>query len=87
MSEGERVGEVIHFYGKINVGVLRCTKGLQVGDVVHFLGRHTDFEQEISSMQIEHAAVKEAKKGDSVGIKVPDRVRSHDKVFKVLPEE
>ena len=83
MSDGERVGEVIHFYGKINVGVLRCTKGLQVGDVVHFLGRHTDFEQEITSMQIEHEPVETVSAGGEVAIKVKQRVRKGDKIFRI----
>ena len=66
MTTGEQVGEVIHFYGKINVGVLRCVKPLKMGDKVHFLGSHTDFEQEITSMQMEHEAVEEVASGDEV---------------------
>ncbi|MGD8812949.1 MAG: hypothetical protein PVI78_00580 [Anaerolineales bacterium] len=82
MTDGERVGEVIHFYGKISVGVLRCAKELHVGDVVHFLGRHTDFEQEITSMQIEHEPVEKVAAGGEVAIKVKQRVRRGDKIFR-----
>ena len=63
MMDGEQVGEVIHFYGKINVAVLRCDKPLKVGDKIHFLGRHTDFEQEVMSMQVEHQPVEEVAAG------------------------
>ncbi len=83
MTNGERIGEVIHFYGKINVGVLRCAKPLKVGDKIHFLGRHTDFEQEITSMQVEHEAVEEVPSGGEVAIKVKQRVRRGDKIFRL----
>ena len=83
MTTGEQVGEVIHFYGKINVGVLRCVKPLKMGDKVHFLGSHTDFEQEITSMQMEHEAVEEVASGDEVAITVKQRVRRGDKIYRL----
>lgn len=83
MTTGEQVGEVIHFYGKINVGVLRCAKPLKIGDKVHFLGSHTDFEQEITSMQMEHEAVEEVASGDEVAITVKQRVRRGDKIYRL----
>ena len=83
MSSGEQVGIVIHFYNKINVGVLRCTKPLKVGDKVHFMGRHTDFEQEITSMQVEHESVQEVGSGAEVAIKVKQRVRQGDKIYRL----
>jgi putative protease len=54
-----------------------------LGDTIHFIGHTTDFEQKIASMQIEHQAVDSAKTGDGLGIKVKDRVRHGDKVYKV----
>lgn len=89
MTEREvEVARVEDYFAKVGVVALTVTgDDIRIGDVLHFKGSTTDLIIEVSSMQIEHAAVKEAKKGDSVGIKVPDRVRSHDKVFKVLPEE
>jgi hypothetical protein len=83
MSDGEQVGEVIHFYGKINVAVLRCDKALKVGEKVHFLGRHTDFEQEVDSMQVEHQSVEEVASGGEVAIKVKQRTRRGDKIFRL----
>ncbi|GAI15070.1 unnamed protein product, partial [marine sediment metagenome] len=56
----------------------------KVGDTIHIKGHTTDFEQEIESMQIENEPVKEAKSGDSIGIKVKERVRPHDLVYKVI---
>lgn len=81
MSSGERIGEVNHFFSKINVAVIRLHKNLQSGSVIHFLGRNTDFEQEVTSMQIEHAPVNTAKAGGEVAMKVRQRVQRGDSVF------
>jgi translation initiation factor IF-2 len=86
MTNGERIGEVTHYFGKISVAVLRLTSDLKIGDTVHFLGRNTDFPQEIASLQIEHEAVGEAKAGEEVAVKVMQRVRRGDSVFRLEEE-
>lgn len=83
MTNGERIGEVTHYFGKISVAVLSLTSDLKIGDTVHFLGRNTDFPQEIASMQIEHEAVSEAKAGEEVAVKVMQRVRRGDSIFRL----
>ncbi|HBY58013.1 MAG TPA: translation elongation factor-like protein [Candidatus Atribacteria bacterium] len=78
------VGKVTDYFAKIGVAALVIENGeLYLGDTIHFIGHTTDFEQQINSMQIEHQAVESAKTGDAVGIKVKDRVRHGDKVYKV----
>jgi translation elongation factor EF-1alpha len=84
---GKKIGEVNHFYNRIGVAVIDLVNSLQVGDRVHFLGRSTDFQQEITSMQIEHESINEAGKGQEVAVKVERRVRNHDKVFIIKDEE
>ncbi|MFC1497969.1 EF-Tu/IF-2/RF-3 family GTPase [Verrucomicrobiota bacterium] len=80
----QEIGKIEHFFDQINVAALTITKGkLSVGDTIHIKGHTTDVTTTIESMQIEHGKVDKVKKGDSVGIKVPDKVREHDKVFKV----
>ena len=59
---------------------------MSVGDTLHFLGHTTDFEFTVHSMQIEHKFVTEAKKGDGVGVKVPEKVREGDKVYKIVTD-
>jgi putative protease len=86
MTKGERIGEVTHFYNKISVAVIKLSEDLKVGDMVHFLGRHTDFQQEIASMQIEHQDVTEGEAGGEVAVKVIQRVRRGDSVFRLLEE-
>jgi len=85
LSEGElqEVGKVTHFFSKISVAVVDLTATLSVGDRIRVRGPTTDFEQTVESMQIEHENVKTAKAGQSIGLKVKDRVREKDVVYKV----
>lgn len=83
MAEQE-IGVVTHYFDKIEVGAIRLTKGgLKTGDAIHILGHATDSQQVVTSIQIEHETVAKAKVGDEIGIKVDERVREHDKVFKL----
>ena len=85
--EEKKVGFVSNYFGKISVAAVELTDGtISVGDTLHFLGHTTDCESRVSSMQIEHKSVSEAKKGDSVGIKVSEKVRENDKVYRIIPE-
>lgn len=83
VAEEKEVGKVSHFYGGISVAVVELSGALKVGDKIHIKGATTDFTQEVSSMQIEHKDIKEAKKGDSIGLKVAEKVRDGDVVYKV----
>lgn len=83
---GEQIGEITHYYDHINVAALTLTEPLRVGDTIHILGHSTDFKQQVTSLQIEHEAVNEAKPGDDVGIKVTQKVHPHDKVYKLTDE-
>lgn len=79
----KQIGKIFHYYDGIGVAAIEATGKLKVGDKIHVKGATTDFEMELKSMQIEKESVKSVKKGDSVGIKVPEKVRKGDKVFKV----
>lgn len=83
---GIQVGQIDHYFDHINVASLVLTEPLRVGDTIHVLGHSTDFKQEVTSLQIEHQSVEEAKPGDDVGIKVFQKVHPHDKVFKLTDE-
>jgi len=77
------VGKVSHWFGKIGVAGIALTDKLAVGDRIHVLGHTTDFEQEVTSIQIMHQDVAEAGPGDEVGIKVQFRTRPGDCVYTV----
>jgi putative protease len=82
-----KIGVVSNFFSKLSVAAIELTDGaVAVGDRLHILGHTTDFETIVHSMQIEHKAVTEAKKGDGVGIKVSEKVRPGDKVYKIAAE-
>ncbi len=83
---GVRVGTVTHFFDHLNVAVLQLNQRICVGDTLHFLGHATDFKQDVASLQIEHKSVSEGKPGEDVAIKVEQRVRPNDAVFKVEGE-
>ena len=80
----EAVGKVSDFFSRPVVAGIEMTGTLKVGDKIHITGHTTDIEMVIDSMQINNANVASAKRGDSVGIKVPDRVRRGDTVYKVI---
>jgi len=79
------VGEITHYYDKIGVAVVKLVSGdLKVGDKVKLTdSQGEEFEQEIKSMQIEHAKIEIAKKGDEFGLKVDKSVKDKSAVVKV----
>lgn len=82
--EGKLIGRITHYYSHLGVGIIDLTEaGLNLGDVVRVKGTHTDFKQTVDSIQLEHQSVDHAEKGKSVGLKVKEKVREHDQVFRV----
>ena len=79
----KKIGVIKHYYSNIGVAVVDLTGTLKVGDEIHIKGTATDFTVKVDSMQIEHKNVKEAKKGQSIGLKVPEKVRESDIVYLV----
>jgi selenocysteine-specific translation elongation factor len=77
------IGKVSDFFAHPVVAGIELTGGLKVGDTIHIKGSTTDMELTVSSMQIDNVNVTAAKAKDSVGIKVTDRVRKGDTVYKV----
>jgi selenocysteine-specific translation elongation factor len=82
MSE-EIIGMVADFFAHPVVAGIELTAGLKIGDKIRIKGHTTDLEMTVNSMQIDNAAVTEAKAGDSIGVKVSERVRDGDKVYKI----
>lgn len=81
----DQVGVVINFYAKLSVAAIKVIGGsIRKGDLLKYKGHTTDFTQEVTSMEIENHPVEEAKAGDLVGLKVKERVREKDKIYKVI---
>jgi len=78
------VGRVTHFFTKISVAVVELSATLAVGETILIKGPTTDFEQVVESMQIEHENIERGEAGQSIGLKVEQRVREEDIVYKKL---
>ncbi len=86
MSEGElkEVGVVTHYFTRISVAVVELKDTLSVGDRILIQGHTTNFEQTVESMQIEHKNITTATAGQKIGLKVKERVREGDRVYKIV---
>ena len=83
----EKIGEVVKFFAKPSVAAIKITAGeLSVGEKIKLVGHTTNFEEVIQSMEINNQKVAKAVVGDYIGVKVSDRVRPGDEVFKVIPD-
>lgn len=82
-SRLREVGRVVHFYPKVSVAIVKLSDTLNAGDKVLIKGLTTNVEQTVDSMEIEHKPVSKAVLGESVGLKVTDRVRENDVVYVV----
>jgi hypothetical protein len=83
-EELDEIGRITHFFSKINVAVIELKAPLKLGDTIVVKGPTTDFQQVVDSMQIEHENVQTALAGQSIGLRVVQRVRETDVVFKKL---
>jgi len=79
----EEIGKVSAFFAQPVVAGIDLTATLKVGDKIHIKGHTTDLELTVESMQINNTNVEQGNPGDSVGIKLPDRVRPGDEVYRV----
>jgi putative protease len=86
MTEEVEIGQVNDYFTHISVAGIDLTGPLKVGDRIRIKGHTTDMELVVESLQIEHESVEEAKAGDKIGVKVGDRVRGGDHVFRVISD-
>ena len=82
----KRIGRVTHYFGRLGVAVLELSDQLETGETVHILGHTTDFTQRVESMEIEHQKLDVAGPGSDVALKVDQRVRGGDTVYRVYAE-
>jgi selenocysteine-specific translation elongation factor len=80
----EQIGQVSDFFARPVVAAIQLTAPLKVGDKIHIKGHSTDLQVTVASMQVNNVPVQEAKAGDPVGVKITDRARKGDIVFKMV---
>jgi putative protease len=83
-EEKKLIGKISHYYGKIGVAVVELTDRLSVGDRISIEGKATNLQQTVDSIEIEHEKIQTAKAGNAIGLKVSDRVREGDAVYKIV---
>lgn len=79
----KQIGEIIHFFSKIKIGVVKLSGGLKIKDNIRIIGGETDFDQSVQSMEIDKKKIIKAKKGDLVGLKFSQKVKKGYKVYKI----
>lgn len=80
----EEIGRITAFFAQPSAAAIELTRPLRVGETIYIKGHTTDFHQVVESMQIEHQTIQEAGAGQVVGLKVKDRCRRHDVVYKLV---
>jgi translation elongation factor EF-Tu-like GTPase len=79
----ELIGTVDHYFPHIDVAGIALMDRLKVGDRIHIQGHTTDFEQTVESLQVEHESLGEAGPGAAVGVRVSQRCREGDQVYRL----
>lgn len=79
----KQIGKVVHWYDKINVGVIKLTGKLSVGDKIKVKRPDGEFEETVSSMQLDHKEISSGKKGQEVAVKFANKGHDNATVFKV----
>jgi len=78
----DAIGTVSHYFSHLAVAAVALEQPMRVGERIHIKGHTTDFVQDVSSMQVDHAPVEQAGPGDDVALKVEDHVRDHDRIYR-----
>jgi len=80
----EKIGEVTHYFPHVNAAAVKIMKdALRVGDRICIKGHTTDFNEDVVSIQLDHASIAEGKKGQEIGLQVKERVRIGDTVYRI----
>lgn len=79
----KKIGKITHYYNHLGVGIVKLSAPLAKGDMIKIVGHGREFSQVVASMQFDHQEIQEAKKGKEIGLKVEEKVKEGDKVFKV----
>ncbi len=79
------IGKVTHYYDKLNVATIQLVSELKVGDKICIIGKTTGIiNTKVNSIERKNKSVSKAKKGDEIGIKVPEKIRKNDEVYVIL---
>ena len=77
----KKIGTVTHWYDKIGVAVIKLTGPLSKGDRIKIKKGDEEFEETVSSLQIDHADADKAKKGAEAAVKLSQKAKEGAQVF------
>ena len=80
----EEIGRISAFFAHPSAAIIELTAPLRVGETIYVKGHTTDFQQAVDSMQLDHQPIQEASAGQTVAIKVNERCRKHDAIYKLV---
>jgi len=86
MADKKLIGKITHYFPKIGVAVVELQDEIRIGDKIRIEGATTSFEQQVESMEIDKEKVKTATMGQAIGLKVKERVRPNDSVYRIGEE-
>ena len=79
-----QIAKITHYYDKIGVAVIEVIKQpLKVGDVIKISGHDNEFNQAVSSLQVEHKQVQEIAPGESGALKTEKPAKEGDMIYLV----
>lgn len=79
----DRIGTVTHYFTRIGVATIKVERPVNVGEELHIVGAHDDLHFRVDSMEADHAPIPQAKPGQEVGVKLPERAHEHSVVYRV----
>jgi len=82
--EENQIGTIDHFFSNISVSMIKLSAPMKVGDKIRIKDKSAELVHDVSSMQIDRVPAQEAKAGDLVSIKVSQKVRPGDAVYKIV---
>ena len=79
----KQIGEVTNYFAQVKAAAIKLTAALKVGDRIKISGGEKNFEMNVDSMQIDRKPVDSAKKGQEIGLLVPEDIHKGYKVYKL----
>jgi putative protease len=83
MAQEKPIGKITHFFSNIGVAIIELEDSLKVGDRIKIVSGDSRFEQEVDSMEVDRQKIQEAKKGDTIGLKVLEKSKEGAMVYKI----
>jgi hypothetical protein len=77
------VGVVVHWFPRASAAVVALSHPIHVGDTIHVRGHSTDFVQQVASLALDGAPVREGAPPQALGVRLDARARPGDRVYRV----